>query len=109
MTQKTYLYANNIAVGVSQFEATLLFQRVSLPTETKPQPGAFQMEVVEQVEVLLAFAHLKSLAASLLVTIHEYERQQGRAIQMPQDLQTRFPDALKLFTNPAPQPSATKQ
>lgn len=109
MTEKTYLYANNAAIGVAQFEATLIFQRASLAPGVRPQPGTMETTVAEQVEVVLTFAHLKSLAASILTTVHEYERGQGKPIQMPKDLENRFGDALKLFTNPAPQAPATRQ
>jgi hypothetical protein len=109
MTEKTYLYANNAVVGVSQFEATLIFQRMSLPPGVTPQPGTLQVSIAEEVDVLVSFAHLKSLAASILSTIHEYERAQGRPIQMPKELEARFDDALKLFTTPAVRAPATRQ
>ena len=73
MAEKSSIYANNAVIGLGQFEATIVFQRMSLKSGAIVAGGPQNAVVAEEVDVIMALSHLKIFAASVLESVHAYE------------------------------------
>jgi hypothetical protein len=88
MPDKGFFYTNAAAVGFSNFDFTLVFQRRTIGPGATAVPGTQATVTVAELDVVTAPAHAKMMAAALLDSVLNFEAQNGLIKLTPDDART---------------------